>query len=139
MKELKIVPLILVAAFVFLFSCDEENHCNTTDYAQPELSILEPADGVIVVPWEWPPVFVTLNCKAEAGLNTLKFVDSYSYDQEDPWEQDIHLFSDGKNESTISFQLPYVYEGRNTFVLYDLCDQRTELKVTVVFEQPPAR
>ena len=125
------LPLVLAVTLVFLVSCMEKNHCDTTDYAQPEITILDPADGVIVIPWEGKPDSVRLNFKAPAGLNNLKLADPWGY------EQEVHLFTGGETESTISFEFLYGYEGKNTFVLYDLCDQRTEQEVTVVFEQAP--
>ena len=128
MKFSAILPLALTLTLLFLFSCKEENPCDMHDYAPPEISCEDPADCVIVVSNGGGIPVITLHLEAEAGLNTLTLLD--------PWGSffPIKAFTRGETQSDYSFELHYVYDGKNTFVLHDMCNQQAEVEVTVIFE-----
>jgi hypothetical protein len=128
MKFPAVLTLAITLTFVFLFSCEEENHCDSQDYAQPEISIVDPEDGVIVISYQGGVPIITMHIKAEAGLNTLTMLD--------PWGSffPIQVFTNGETELDYSFVLHNVYDGKNTFVLHDMCNQRAEVELTVIFE-----
>jgi hypothetical protein len=129
------LPWILVLSLTFLIqrSCEESSDCELTDYALPEMEILDPEDGEIVWPYQGSNPQVSLRLKAEAGLNTLALVDSYGY------SQPIKAFISGEKELVYTFELDYIYNGIDMFVLHDLCNQRVEVEASVVFEGPPSR
>lgn len=125
--------LVLSLTFLIQLSCEESSDCERNDYALPEIEILDPEDGEIIWPYEGPRPQVSLRLKAEAGLNTLAMMDPYGY------RQPITAFTSGEKDLVYTFELDYVYEPEISIVLHDLCNQRAEVEVRVIFEQAPSR
>jgi hypothetical protein len=112
-------------------SCEEEHLCDTTDFASPEIVLLEPEDGIVFIPWDGGyPDDISLELEAEAGLNILSLKTPYG----DTWP--IHAFTQG--EKKVVFNLPPEYwEEEFHYVIYDLCNQSAQVAVRVEFEAPP--
>lgn len=125
--------LVLSLTFLIQLSCEESSDCELNDYTLPEIEILDPEDGEIVWPYQGTNPQVSFRLKAEAGLNTLAMVDSYGYNMP------ITAFTSGEKDLVYTFELDYVYEPEISIVLHDLCNQRAEVEVRVIFEQAPSR
>jgi len=129
-----ILPWVFVLSLTFLLqlSCEESSDCELNDYAMPDIELLSPADGKIVWVYQGPLPKVSLHLKAEAGLNTLAMVDPWGY------SQPVKVFTSGETDLVYTFELDG-YEGESLYVLHDLCNQRAEVEVSVVFEQAPLK
>ena len=125
--------LVLSLTFLLQLSCEESSDCELNDYSMPEMELLDPEDGVIVLPYQGPYPQVSLHLKAEAGLNTLAMEDPYGY------QRPIKAFTSGEKDLVYTFELRDFYESETVFVLHDLCNQRTEVEAHIVFELAPAK
>ncbi len=133
MKRINTLVFIPVLAFLAAYSCREEDRCDTTDYALPEISILDPVDGVIIWTWDGPPAELTIDLKAEAGLNVLSLENAYG---------DVipmYAFTDGETALEFKFIPEHFFdEGEAELILYDLCNQSARIKIQLVFGEPPS-
>jgi hypothetical protein len=134
MKKLTpVLPILFILSLLLMPSCEETHRCDENSYEKPEIQLVDPSDGKIIIPWNGPAEF-TVSLDAEAGLNTLALAHNQYGDE---YEDGIHVFTNGETEGNFTFQLQYWGDGQASLVVYDLCNQKRSVDVVIEYEPAP--